>query len=314
MTSSGIDAQLGYVDEVTFGTFVAPTRFSEFISEDIKFEIERIESQGIRAGRRIQSRWKPSVQRVTGSIDLELTPGGSGLLLQHAWGAVNTAGAGPYTHTYSQGALDGQSLTVQVGRPSLDGTVRAFSYTGMKISEWEISCAVGEIPTLKLGFYGAAETTSESLATASYPSNDDPFVFTEGNLTVGGTEICLKDVSLKGTNGLAIDRHFICATQGAAPKEALESQFREITGSFTADFEDLTQYGLYTAGSESALVLTFTSGADILAITMNVRFDGETPTVTGMELLELPVSFKALSDTSDAAAFTAVLTNADSAP
>ena len=60
-------------------------------------------------------------------------------------------------------------------------------------------------------------------------------------------------------------------------------------------------------------MLTFTSGADILAITTNVRYDGETPTVSGAELLELPVPFMAISDTSDAAAYTAVLTNADAA-
>jgi len=313
MTSSGIDAQLGYVEEVTFGTYVAPTRFSEFVSEDIKFDIERIESKGIRAGRRLQTRWKPSVQRAAGNIVMELTPGGSGLLLKHAWGAVTTAGAGPYTHTYSQGALDGESLTVQVGRPDISGTVQPFSYTGMKVADWEIACAVGEIPTLTLGMYGAAETTGESLETASYPSNDDPFVFTEGSLTIAGTEVCVRDVSMKGTNGLKIDRHFICAAEGAAPKEALESELREITGSFSADFESLTQYARYTAGTEAALVLSFTSGADSLVITTNTRFDGETPTVTGMELLELPVNFKLVSDTSDAAAFTAVLTNTDSA-
>lgn len=314
MTSSGIDAQLGYAEESTYGTFETPTRFSEFVSEGIKFEIERIESQGIRAGRRIQSRWKPSVQRVTGPIELELTPGGSGLLLKHAWGAVTTAGAGPYTHTYSQGALDGESLTIQIGRPSLDGTVRAFSYSGMKISSWTISCAVGEIPKFTLDTYGSVEATGQPLATASYPANDDPFVFTEGSLTVGGTNVCIKDFTLTGDNALATDRHFICSGQGAAPKEPLENGFRDIGGSFTADFENLTQYGLYTAGTESALVLNFTSGADSLVITENVRFDGETPNVSGMEILELPVSFKTLSNTSDAAAFTAVLTNGDSAP
>tara|TARA_R110000787_G_scaffold72080_4_gene160563 strand:- start:4150 stop:5091 length:942 start_codon:yes stop_codon:yes gene_type:complete len=312
MTSSGIDAQLGYVDEVTFGTYVEPTRFSEFLSEDLKLEIERIESKGIRAGRVMQSRWKSSIQRATGSIELELTPGGSGRLLEACMGAVTTAGAGPYTHTYDGGTLDGQSLTVQIGRPDIGGTVRAFSYTGMKVADWEIACSVGEIPTLTMNMYGAGEATGETLATASYPANDDPFVFTEASLTVAASEVCVKDLSLKGTNGLAIDRHFICAA-GATPKEALESELRSIAGSFTADFTDLTQYGYFTAGTENALVLTFTSGADILAITMNVRYDGETPTVSGAELLELPVPFMAISDTSDAAAFTAVLTNADAA-
>jgi hypothetical protein len=312
MTSSGIDAQLGYKEESTFGTYIAVDRFSEFLSESLKFEQERIESKGIRAGRVMQSRWKSSIQRVTGSLELELTPGGSGRLLEACMGTVTTAGAGPYTHTYDGGVLDGQSLSVQIGRPDIGGTVRAFSYTGMKVADWEIACSVGEIPTITMNMYGSGESTSESLETASYPSNDDPFVFTEASLTVAGSEVCVKDVAVKGTNGLAINRHFICAN-GATPKEALESELRTVGGTFTADFTDLTQYGYFTAGTENALVLTFTSGADILAITMNVRYDGETPSVSGAELLELSVPFMAISDTSDAAAFTTVLTNADSA-
>ena len=315
MTSSGIDAQLGYVDEVTFGTFVAPTRFSEFLSEDLKLEIERIESKGIRKGRKMQSRWKPSIQRVTGSLQLELTPGGSGRLLEACMGLPVSGGSGPngFTHTYTNGAIDGKSLTVQVGRPDLGGTVRAFSYTGMKVADWEIACSVGEIPTLTMNMYGADESTSESLATASYPSTDDPFVFSEAVLSVAGSPVCVTDFTLKGMNGLKVDRHFICAN-GAVPSEALESEMRDVTGSFTADFEDLTQYGYFTAGSENALVITFTSGTFSLAVTMNVRYDGETPSVSGAEMLELSVPFKAISNTSDAGAFTAVLTNDDVAP
>lgn len=313
MTAAGIDGQLGIVDEVTYGTYVAPTRFYEFTSESVQFEIERIESQGIRAGRRIKHRWAPGVQRVTGGFELELPATSSGLLLSHAWGAAVTTGAGPYTHTYDgTNTLDGTSFTMQIGRPDIAGTVQPFSYLGCKITEWELAAAVNEYLMFKPTVYAAAEDTGETLATASYATGLDPFVFTEGSLTIAAAEICIRDFTLTGNNNLAVDRHFICAN-GEVPKEPLENGELEITGSFSADFENLTQYNRFVNGAEAAMVLTFTQGADTLVITMNVRFDGDTPNVSGKELLELPVEFTVTGtvDGTDAAAFTAVLTNGD---
>jgi hypothetical protein len=51
----------------------------------------------------------------------------------------------------------------------------------------------------------------------------------------------------------------------------------------------------------------------MLVITMNVRFDGETPTISSPDdLVAQTMNYKAVSTTSDAAAITAVLTNGDS--
>ena len=67
---------------------------------------------------------------------------------------------------------------------------------------------------------------------------------------------------------------------------------------------DGTHYGSYS--------LTLNNGADTLTITCNVRFDGDTPSISsGDELLELSLPFVCLSATSDAAAITAVLVNSD---
>jgi len=314
MTSSGIDSQLGIVAESTFGTYVEPTRFYEITDESFKFDQSRVESKGIRTGRSLKHRWGLGVGRVNGGWNMELSPQGLGVLMNQMLGVGVIAGANPYTHTYDgTNDIDGTSFTTQIGRPDIGGTVRAFSYAGCKISDWEISAAVDEYATLALTVYGASEVTSESLATASYPAGLAPFIFTEGQLTVAGGAVCVRDISLSGTNALATDRHFVCTT-GAVPKEPLINGKTEISGSFSADFTDLTQYGRYIAGTEAALVLTFDAGSSAkLVITMNVRFDGETPNVSGEEILEEPVSFVVTSGTSDAAAFTAVITNADAA-
>ena len=313
MTASGIDAQLGFGEESTYGTRVTPTRFYEFLDESVKLTVERVESKGLRAGRRVQHNWAAGIKKVDGSINMEVAPQGSGLLLKHIFGGITTTGAGPYTHTASPGTLDGLSLTAQIGRPMIDGTVQPFDYTGLKITAGEFAASVGEFLTLQLDVYGQAEATDQTLATAAYPSGWMPFVFTEGSITIAGSEYCVTEFSLGFDNGLAVDRHFMCASAGGAPKEPVESEMREYTGSFSGDFDSLTNYNRFVNGTEAALVLTFTSGANSLTITMNVRFDGETPNVSGPEVLSQSLSYKAVSDTDDATAITAVLVNSDSA-
>lgn len=314
--ASGLWGQLMIVDEVTYGTFVAPTRGFEFTGEGpVALDREIIDSMGIRAGRRIQSRFAQGVQRIEGDITMELAPQGFGLWLKHIFGGVATTGSGPYVHTFTPGDLTGKSLTVQIGRPDVGGTVRAFSYLGCKVTEAELSAQVNEYAELTVSLYGAHEDTSQSLAVASYPASLSPFVFTQGVLSVAGTNTDVRNFTLNIDNALITDRHFIRATTPERPKEPLEGGFRQVTGSFEADFTSLTDYNRYVNATQAALVLTFTQAPHSLVITMNVRFDGSTPGINSLdEIVAQTMEFKAISATSDAAAITAVLTNADSAP
>lgn len=309
--ASGLAGQMGLVAEVTYGTFVAPSRWMEFVAESLILERERIESAGIRAGRRVLHRWAAGIQRVTGDVSLELAPQNQGILFEHMFGGKATTGAGPYTHTFTPGDLAGKSLAVQIGRPDIAGVVRPFSYLGMKVASWEISAAVNEYAMLNLSMYGAHEDTAQTLGTASYPGTLTPFTFLQGVVSVAGSGFDVKEATLTGDNGLAIDRHFLRTTTPERPKEPLEATRREYTGTLTADFIDLTAYNRFVNGTEAALVLTFTSAPHTLTITMNVRYDGTTPNIAGDELLEQSLPFKALSTTSDAAAITAVLVNGD---
>lgn len=310
--ASGIGGQLGLVAEVTYGTYVAPSRWYEFVSESLVLERERIESAGIRAGRRVLHRWAAGIQRVTGDVSMELAPQNYGLIFEHMFGGKATTGAGPYTHTFTPGDLAGKSLAVQIGRPDIAGVVRPFSYLGMKVASWELSCSVNEYAMLNLSMYGAHEDTAQTLGTPAYPATLTPFTFLQGVVSVAGSGFDVKECSLSADNGLATDRHFLRTTTPERPKEPLEASRRAYTGELTADFTDLTAYNRFVNGTEAALVLTFTSAPHSLTITMNVRYDGTTPNISGDDLLEQSLPFKAVSGTSDAAAITAVLINADS--
>lgn len=308
---AGISAQIGFKSESTYGTAVTVDQFhAGFVSESIKQEIARIESAGLRAGRRVTHAWKSGGQTVGGSLTLELWDEPLATLLTHMFGTVATSGSGPYVHSATPGSLSGQSLTLQIGRPDIAGTVQPFTYAGCKIPSWTLTGSVGEIAQLQLDISAQSETTATALASASYPTAA-PFVFTEGSLSIGGTAVAvIQEMSLSGNNTLATDRHRIGA---ATVQEQLEAGLREYTGSLTADFEDLTAYNRFVNGTEVAQVMKFDNGTDDLTITTNTRYDGETPAVGGPEQLTQPLPFKALSGTSDAAAITCVLTNAETA-
>ncbi len=186
--SSGIAGQIGYVAESTWGVPVTVTRFLPLISESLKQEVGRLDAKGIIAGRNVADAdaWGAGMVSVAGSVQHELYDHSMGVLFKNALGANTTAGSGPYTHTMTPADQFGQSLTVQVGRPDLAGTVRPATYAGMKINKWEIAGKAGEIATVGLDFVGKYEaayrtvtdgvttntSTSITSATAAFGAGD----------------------------------------------------------------------------------------------------------------------------------------------
>ncbi len=320
---SGLSAQLGIAEESTYGTPVTVTRFYEFISESLQLEIERIESQALRSGTRVQrsDRWSSGQKSVGGDVEMELANKSFGLWLKHTLGGVVTsqpdAGGNPtvFDHTFTPGDLP-TSLTVQVGRTDVGGTTRAFTYHGCRVASWKIEAAVGEIAKITATLLGEDEDTATGLASASYPSSLSLMTFVNGSLTLAGSAHDVKAFSLEGENGLADDRYFLGSQ---LRKQPLEAEMREITGELETEFQDLTAYNRFVNGTEAALVLLFEgatiSGAFKFAtqITANIRTDGETPTVGGAEIIEQPLQFKCLGNTS-ASALTVLYRTTDSSP
>lgn len=318
MTAAGIDAQIGFADETTYGTYVAPTRFYEFVSETVKFNVARLQSAGIRPGRRLQHRWKPGAKSVSGNVIMELVPQDLAFLWKNIAGNPVTTGTDPYTHTFAGlGDIDSKSVTMQIGRPDETGVVRAFSYTGVKFPQAKIQAAINEYAMLDLSVYGRDETTAQPLASATYDAEHNPFVFTEGSLSVASSDVPVTAVDMSFDLKLGVDRHRITGTVGdvARPRKALVNGVADVTGSFTADFSSLTAYNRYVNGTEAQLVLVFNAAADAqMTITANVRFDGETPNVSGPTLLTQPIKYAVTSGTSDANAITVAIVNSDATP
>lgn len=315
---SGLAAQLGFGAESTVGTAVTPNRWTEFTSESLALTIERIESEGLRAGNRVvrSDRWTAGQRSVEGSFSLDLTAENSGILFKHLLGAASTTGAGPYTHECTLGDPHGLAFTMEVGRPDNSGTVRAFTYSGVKLSEATFANEVNGLLTGEFSVIGKDETTG-SITSASYPASQELLSFVGATITVGGSSYNCTDISISVNTGLDAERYSLGS---ATIREPVAASMVEITAEVNAEFASLTEYNRVVNGTTAALVAKWEgsviSGGVKRSIEFNmpvVRFDGSTPTVDGPGIVQQPLTAKALYNGTDSALKVTVV-NSDSAP
>jgi len=311
-TGSGLSGQLGLKAETTWGTAVTVDRFYEVVSENIQLNIDRSESKGIRSGQRVlrSDDWVAGVRKVTGPVVFELSTRNTALLLQHAFGTV-TSMAGPTPGTVTPADLTGLGLTVQVGRPDVAGTVIPYTFNGGKVASWELACSVGDIAQMTLDMVFKDQTTATALASASYTSGLGLFSFVHGAVTLGGSTVNVRSLTLKGDNKLDAERFYLGGTVTAEPLEAGQ---REYTFTMELDHSGTVIPGRIDSGTEAALVATFTSGGSIVKFTTNARFDAGFSNLSGMDILTQPLSGKCVATAADSTAITGVITSGETTP
>jgi hypothetical protein len=296
----GWDSQFGMVDEVTYGTPLTVARFLEMRNADVALDVENLEDDSLRAGRLnthrsgAYARWRKGA---AGDIEFRPKNKGFGLLFKHMFGAFSTGAAvtGAYPHTFSIASLVGDFFTCQISRGAQPHTLH-----GCKITDWEISAAVGELMNLSVSVDAEDEDTSTALATATYPTGLVPFSFLDGKLTVAGTETHIRSLTVSGSNNQKTDRYFI--RQSGLKKEPID-QGREFTGELELDYEDQAIYDRFVNATEAAVVATFEGGViggsekySIILTLPVVRFDGETPPVEGADVIAMTAPFTILDE------------------
>lgn len=308
---SGLSAQLGVAAESTYGTYATPTNFYELESESLKNTISRMDVQDLRAGAFVlrSDRWAAGRQDVKGDLNLSVRSNGFAKLFHHALGGVsNVADGTGYHYTIVPGDLAGLAMTVQVGKPDVSGTVQPFSYLGCKVDSFDLSNTSSDEMKLRLSLDGQAETTGQTLASASYTANMEPLYFTEGSITVGGSSFDVLNWNVTGTNAIKSDRYYISSTTPALKREPIRNAYASYGGSLVADFTDLTAYQRYVSGTTAAVVLTYTGTQTydtgkfnkVVVTIPNARFDGDTPNVGGPDILQQTLPFVCLDDGSNA--------------
>ena len=322
-----VNSQLGIKAETTWGTAVTVDRFYEFNSESINLETGRIESPSMRSTGRVQrsDRSVPYVKGAAGNIELDVLTKNMGLLLKHSFGTVDTSSAvdSCYTHTFWPVDLYGLGLTAQINRalhPA--GTDQAFTWAGVKIVGGSFEIEKEGHLKMMVDIVSRSETTGTALASASYATGTvELFTWAGAALTVNGTALKVEDFKVEWSNGLNTDRYKLASS--TARQEPTANGFAEITGNFTADFENLTRYNHFnatTAGSNvgtveltcTAPTLAGTATYPSFKVTLPAfRFDEAPVNVGDMEGLTVAYAGKALFDgTSQAMTVTYVTTDA----
>lgn len=316
-------AQLGIKAESTYGTAVAVDTFYEFTKETLRGKYERIESKGLRAGAHFPraDRWAPYPKEIGGDIDVEVFSLGMEPLLSALLGGWDDTSAvspgvpaGVKRYVGTADTFIGVSYTVQVGRPDINDTVFPCTYAGGKVTDFEISNNNDELLELSTGWDFASEhlgTGAGALALqeADYPDGGRVFSFLGGTITVDGDEFLATKASVKVSNGLKTDRHFISRTnwKGAA----IEDTPRKIEWDLEAEFDGLDQVNRVASatvdGALAAIRLkwqadTVITGSTYPSLTVDIpcgRFDDEIPTVDGAKLLDMKLKGVGLDNTDD---------------
>ncbi|MEM9516039.1 MAG: phage tail tube protein [Actinomycetota bacterium] len=309
---TGLDAQLAYAKESVANTREVPDHFLGFASENLQHTNPVIPIPTLAAGRKLPHRHRRGNKSNSGSFTFPLLPESTGELLELCVGGVVTTGSGPYVHTITPGDLS--TATIQAGRPDKSGTVHPFDYVGAMISAWTMTIdASGDGNPVNFTPEWAArqELTDQSLVAAAYPSTQTHWTSVEASMTLAGSAFPIDSLNIAGNNGLEI-KHYA----GDANPVIRESGWREISATIATDLDGLTAYNRYKDDTSATIVVTIGSSASLdLEITMNGYFvSPSTPNVEGPQVTKQNLPFMCESVTTDAAAFTAVLTNSDANP
>jgi hypothetical protein len=312
---SGLGGQFGAKAESTWGTYIAPDHWYEVISSGLAKQKQVVQLGGVAAGRAtpLGTRRVVTTKAAGGTFTIQVPNTKLGLLVNMMFGGTVTPvlqGAGPaylQTHTLQADTL-AKSMTIQVGIPQLDGTVKAFSFLGSKVKSVEFSVEIGGAVMATFDIDAKDLDEAQTLASASYPITVAPFHWGQSGVKVHanyGSEAAVpgvRKVSVKIERSLADDRYY----QGNAglKLEQITNDNLAITGSITADFMDKTIFNDRFA-ADTGFAFVWECIGPLLNATFYETFrvklpkcflDGDTPTLDGMDVVSGDFPFTALYD------------------
>jgi hypothetical protein len=316
---SGLASSFGFVPEVTYGTYVAPTHWVESSSPQLKKVKNTVQGGAMAAGTLAR---RGSMRNVTttagsGTISMEVYNKRMGHLFNGLMGGTVTptqqAATAAYLQTHALADPVGKFYTMQVGVPDLSGTVRPYSFLGSKITAIEFSCGIDTNLTASIEVDSRDVTEAETLAAPSYATSVNVFHFAQGTVKLGtyNSETAVtgvRSMRLRIERPQRTDRFYF---GGAGLKsEPILNDWTAVTGTIDADYIDKTVFAdRFAADTSTSLVWEFVGPliASTYYETFRVRvpmifFDSDTPVVGGPDVVTGPYNFTGLYDGTNATA------------
>ena len=305
---------VGYGQEVTEGTMVAPTIFLPVTSFGFEDSDDNIMPQRVMSTRDYTTALA-APYNVDGNMEMDLIPQGILALLESAFATSAVTVDGPDVGTNYQHTLTPGSAVPTMTFESNAADILVMRYGGIKVNTFELKAAYGEIVTATFGLVGTTRAKQASASAETYTATDeDPFHFTGAEISVGGSQLAyVKDFTFGVNNN--IER--IGTVRKTRNWKRMALGMREVSLGMTLDFTDDAEYDRFVAATYFDVEISLegpTLGSVPMSLTITlpkVKWNKVGVPITASDYLEQSVEATILKPTGSAI-FTGVLINDES--
>ncbi|PIQ83890.1 MAG: hypothetical protein COV75_05115, partial [Candidatus Omnitrophica bacterium CG11_big_fil_rev_8_21_14_0_20_63_9] len=253
---------IGIGKEVAWGTTVARTKFLELVKGGDGIDLEEavmLSNSMNSIGYDEAKHYAQGAITVGGPMIFEMPEEGAELILLNAFGAVATdqpdASGDPNTYrhifTIADALTPGLSIEIHKDAP---GASPSFLFAGCKVNQLQFQIGLDDrlrcTATLVAKDVTKVSKTSETLPTLR------PFHFVDGALKWNAATVEVSEAQITLNNNLDVERRFIGSRNISEPIRSGSKLMA--TATFTAEFESITHFDDWRAGTKRVLSLQFT--------------------------------------------------------
>ena len=256
---------LGIAHETVAGTYVAPTKFFPFTTEDLKYTQKTVYRRSIRNTPGLIGA-VAGYSEIGGTVVMELTADTLPYFLYVSRTTVVKTGAGPYIYTVTPApiAVPARTMSISVKRNN-----QVFGYAGCVVSGFNIAIGTDGILNVTFTIVGLTEATQSAL-TAVWPTTT-PFGAGMYKLEIPtATQVFDTDAFEFDQQDNAVANNRIKDTNTGPSFVA----FGESAGTIKVerDFDSRADYDAFKSLTAQSVHFTATNGAEVIDLTCPVSY------------------------------------------
>lgn len=296
------NSRAGLAKEVTWGTAIAsPTTWVPFKTLKSEDDIKRVIDSGIRGSLAKDFASYAGIASAKYDLDGMVYPDVFGNFLLAILGQDAVTGTGPYTHAFTLAATQPPSYTLT----DYDG-VNERQFAGSVLQQLDLKFTTEGELSKSAKFVSKLSATAASIHTPTY-GTIAPIVGYQSALTIAGagnTRLIGGDLNLKR------DVKFTFGANNSQSPTKVNVGTLEVTGKLDFEIDDYTELNYYLNTTQPIVVLTFTSGANVLTIQMSkCDFEKMAGIDRSQEMARVSASIRGIYNTTDAGPVKITLVN-----